>query len=81
MTSTVQYVVLDGKLVYDRSKDVRMKHLMTGAEQINATPSGAEQNPHTHDDEDPERPADAKPKKDAGEKDQSDKPDHEPKKD
>jgi imidazolonepropionase-like amidohydrolase len=30
VTAFVEYVVLDGKLVYDRSKDVRVKHLLEG---------------------------------------------------
>lgn len=36
--STVQYVVIEGNLVYDRSKDVRARHLLEGIEQNNAAP-------------------------------------------
>src|SRR5207244_4269566 len=39
VTSTVQYVVLDGNVVYDRSKDTRARHLLEGAEQNNAAPT------------------------------------------
>lgn len=80
ITSVVQYVVLDGRLVYDRSKDVRMKHLITGQEQNNTAPGGAAENAHPHDDEDGPQPAPEKAKKDKGEKDKEDKKD-EPKKD
>jgi imidazolonepropionase-like amidohydrolase len=37
--STVQYVVLDGNLVYDRSKDTRVRQLLEGVEQPNAAPA------------------------------------------
>jgi imidazolonepropionase-like amidohydrolase len=40
--SFVEYVVIGGQLVYDRSKDVRVKHLLEGLEPKNTTPSGAE---------------------------------------
>lgn len=76
ITSTVQYVVIEGNLVYDRSKDVRMRHLIEGVEQPNAAPGGAEGATKPHDDEDGEKAKDEKPKKDAGEK-----KDPEPKKD
>jgi imidazolonepropionase-like amidohydrolase len=68
ITTTVQYVVLDGNLVYDRSKDVRMKHLMEGVEQDNAAPRGVEAQAHPHDDENEVDGGDAEKKKDAGEK-------------
>lgn len=53
--SFVEYVVLDGELVYDRSKDVRVKQLMTG-EQPEGTAAETELKPaeHPHDDEIPE---------------------------
>jgi imidazolonepropionase-like amidohydrolase len=81
MTTVVQYVVLDGRVVYDRSKDVRMKHLLQGIEQNNTAPGGAVDAGHSHDDEIPAE----KPKKDRGEKDdekgKDEKHDHEPKQD
>lgn len=80
VTSVVQYVVLDGKVVYDRSKDVRMKHLMTGQEQNNAAPSGIDVGAaHVHDEHD-DKDAE-KPKKDKGEDEPKEKKDAEPKKD
>lgn len=36
VTSTVQYVVIEGNLVYDRSKDARARQLLEGIEQANA---------------------------------------------
>ena len=50
VTSTVQYVVLDGNVVYDRSKDTRARHLLEGAEQNNAAPttSGEEKDVDPH---------------------------------
>ncbi len=36
VTSTVQYVVIEGNLVYDRSKDARARQLLEGVEQPNA---------------------------------------------
>jgi imidazolonepropionase-like amidohydrolase len=82
VTTVVQYVVLDGKVVYDRSKDVRMKHLMTGAEQNNAAPTGGlDGNASAHHDEEDAKDEE-KPKKDKGETDPKDgKKDDEPKKD
>ncbi len=41
VTSTVQYVVLDGNVVYDRSKDTRARHLLEGTEQNNAAPTNS----------------------------------------
>lgn len=41
VTSTVQYVVIEGNLVYDRSKDTRTKFLREGKEQPNTAPSSA----------------------------------------
>ena len=72
VTTTVQYVVIDGRLVYDRSKDVRMRHLLEGIEQANTAPSSATAPGGAHGDDhgDPE-PKDEK-KTDAGEK--TDKP-------
>lgn len=67
VSTTVQYVVLDGNVVYDRSKDVRVKHLIEGIEQPNTAPRGVEVQADPHGGEH-EPPADEKKKKDAGEK-------------
>ena len=73
-TTTVQYVVLDGNLVYDRSKDVRVKHLIEGIEQDNSGPTGAEaQAKPPKDDDHGEGDDHVEKKKDPGEKDESDK--------
>lgn len=42
VTTTVQYVVLDGNLVYDRSKDVRVRQIIEGLEQPNASSTDAD---------------------------------------
>jgi hypothetical protein len=50
VTTTVQYVVLDGNLVYDRSKDVRVQQIIEGVEQPNAAPTSTgedEVDPHS----------------------------------
>lgn len=39
VTSTVQYVIIEGNLVYDRSKDSRARQLLEGIEQANAGPT------------------------------------------
>jgi hypothetical protein len=39
VTSTVQFVVIEGNLVYDRSKDTRARQLLEGIEQANAGPA------------------------------------------
>lgn len=87
ITSTVQYVVLGGNLVYDRSKDVRMKHLINGVEPNNTSPGGAVVDGSSHPCNDPPK-SDDKAKTDKGEKTPEEKPhdDHdghkdEPKKD
>ncbi len=43
VTTSVEYVVLDGNLVYDRSKDVRVQQVLEGLEQPNAAPAGADE--------------------------------------
>jgi len=74
VTTTVNYVVLEGRLVYDRSKDVRTKQLIEGVEQPNAAPGGADATKAKDDDDDGASDAkDEKPKKDAGEKRANDK--------
>ena len=67
-TTTVQFVVLDGNLVYDRSKDVRVKHLIEGIEQENAGPTDATTAKPEHDDDEKEGVEPEPKKKDAGEK-------------
>ena len=67
VSTTVQYVVLDGNLVYDRSQDVRVKHLIEGVEQPNTGPRGVEAQAHPHGDEE-ETKVDEEKKKDNGEK-------------
>jgi hypothetical protein len=42
VTTTVQYVVLDGNLVYDRSQDKRVQQILEGVEQANAAPTDAD---------------------------------------
>ncbi|MFT4541459.1 MAG: imidazolonepropionase-like amidohydrolase [Planctomycetota bacterium] len=60
ITSFVEYVVLEGDVVYDRSKDIRAKHLLEGVAQPNTmaedenadgTPA-AEEKDTAHDDDD-----------------------------
>lgn len=41
VTTSVQYAVLDGNVVYDRSKDVRVQQILEGVEQPNAAPADA----------------------------------------
>lgn len=68
-TTTVNYVVLDGNLVYDRSKDVRVKHILEGIEQENSGPGGADAQAKPKDDDEKESTGDkTEKKKDAGEK-------------
>ncbi len=42
VTTSVQYVILDGNLVYDRSTDVRVQQVLEGVEQANAAPANSE---------------------------------------
>ena len=51
VTSFVEYVVLDGRLVYDRSKDVRTKHLLEGVQPEN-TAAEEDDDPGGDDDDD-----------------------------
>jgi imidazolonepropionase-like amidohydrolase len=68
VSTTVQYVVLGGNLVYDRSQDVRVKHLLEGVEQPNTAPRGVEVQANPHDDEKETGADEEKKKNDAGEK-------------
>jgi imidazolonepropionase-like amidohydrolase len=43
VTTTVQYVVLDGNLVYDRTTDKRVQQLLEGVEQPNSAPVNSEE--------------------------------------
>jgi imidazolonepropionase-like amidohydrolase len=81
VTTTVNYVVLDGSLVYDRSKDVRVKHLIEGIEPANTAPSGGESAAKAHDEENEVKDVKDEKKKDAGEKKSGDKKDSDKKKD
>jgi len=71
VTSFAEYVILEGELVYDRSEDVRMKHLLEGV-QPPGTAAAAEldQEVHVHEDEVPEE-ADKEPR-DPGEEEPAD---------
>ncbi|MDP6838526.1 MAG: amidohydrolase family protein, partial [Planctomycetota bacterium] len=52
VTSFVEYVVLEGSTVYDRSKDVRMRHLLEGETPEGTAPAGSEEpKVHEHEDE------------------------------
>ncbi|HJO25875.1 MAG TPA: amidohydrolase family protein [Planctomycetota bacterium] len=62
VTSFVEYVVLEGSTVYDRSQDVRARHLMEGETPEGTAPAGAQEpKVHEHDDEvvEEEEPVDA----------------------
>src|SRR4030095_8304071 len=48
VTSVVEYVVIDGDVVYDRSKDVRVRQLVEGIEQANAAPTQSEDEVDPH---------------------------------
>ncbi|MCC7169684.1 MAG: amidohydrolase family protein [Planctomycetes bacterium] len=51
ITSTVQYVVIEGKQVYDRAKDIRVKSLVEGKIPAGTTPLGGDPDAaHVHDD-------------------------------
>ena len=68
-SSWIERVVIEGALVYDRSKDVRMQHLIEGKTPPNTAPMGAtaaDEKPH--DDDGPEDDPKAKKKDDKGEK-------------
>jgi len=74
--SRVEYVVIEGRVVYDRSKDLRMRHLIEGVEQPNAGQAGvdAAADPHGGHGDDHEEPKDKEPKKvDKGETPPKDK--------
>ena len=68
VTSFVEYVVLEGELVYDRSKDVRMTHLMTG-EQPAGTAAAGELDTEIHVHEDPIPPEEGE-QRDPGEEEE-----------
>lgn len=63
--SRVEYVVIEGRVVYDRSKDVRMRHLIEGVEQPNAGQAGVEaaSDPHGGHGDDHKDPVDDEKKK------------------
>lgn len=71
ITTWVEKVVLEGREVYDRSKDIRNRHLLEGRSPTGTTPMGApEEEPHVHGDLTPpeDHPDTRKEKKKAGDK-------------
>jgi imidazolonepropionase-like amidohydrolase len=59
ITSWIEHVVVEGELVYDRSKDVRNKHLLEGVQPPNTAPATIAQG------EDPEHAGEKKADKEA----------------
>jgi imidazolonepropionase-like amidohydrolase len=52
ITSFVEHVVIEGQAVYDRSKDIRMKHLLEGVTPPGTAAAGLEEGEvHVHEDE------------------------------
>ena len=52
VTSFVEHVILEGQAVYDRSKDIRMKHLLEGVTPPGTAAAGLEEGEvHVHEDE------------------------------
>ncbi len=75
VTSHVEHVVLEGNHIYDRSTDVRMRQLATGAQPENTAPSSAEAGkPHVH--EDPVVESDEKVDEGENEEEKGDDDDH-----
>jgi imidazolonepropionase-like amidohydrolase len=77
VTSTVQYVVIEGNLVYDRSKDARARQLLEGVEQPNAAaqvPGDEPVDPHSGKKLDAEKKGESKTDKD-GKTDKGEKKD------
>jgi len=73
--SHVEYVVIEGDLAYDRSKDSRDQHLNDGTRPANTAPSddaGEESDDESEDDEEEEEDDDKKKDKDT-DKDEEDK--------
>ncbi len=71
--SNVEQVVVEGNHVYDRSTDVRMRHLETGAQPENTSAEMETGTPHKHDE--PEEKDDKEP--DEGENEEEKDDDHE----
>ncbi len=74
VTTVVQYVVIEGNLVYDRSKDSRARQLLEGIEQANAGPAKTDEDepvdPHSgKKTEDAKKKTDPEKKNDAAKKD------------
>ncbi len=74
VTSFVEYVVLGGQLAYDRSKDVRAKHLLEGLEPKGTSPAGADAaaGAAVHDDEHEDEKEEEEDKDEEGEKEGGD---------
>lgn len=74
VTSFVEYVVIDGALVYDRSTDVRQKHLLEGERPENTAAAGSDPDividPHEGEDPEDEDPEDEDPEGDDEENDE-----------
>lgn len=76
ITSWIEKVVIEGREVYDRSKDVRAKHLLEGKSPANTQAMGGEEaGSHPHGDEHGEPEAKDEKKTDKGEKPDEKKPD------
>ena len=74
VTSTIEHVFIDGVHAYDRSKDIRVKHLLEGRTPPNTMALGdTGEGAHPHDDGTPE--PEEKKKQDKGEGDDGDKGD------
>jgi imidazolonepropionase-like amidohydrolase len=69
VTSWVERVVIEGKDVYDRSKDVRVKHLLEGTAPANTSAMDAAPGAQPHGDEHDEPEKKDEKKKDKGEGD------------
>jgi imidazolonepropionase-like amidohydrolase len=70
VTSWVERVIIDGKEAYDRSKDVRVKHLLEGKNPANTQAMGADAQAAPHDDDEHGTPEHKEEKKkDKGEGD------------
>ena len=83
VTTWVEKVVIDGREVYDRSTDIRNRHLLEGVTPAGTAPMGAEpEDPHVHGDETPPEPVvpGVKPSEKKEKKDEHGDDDHDGKK-
>jgi imidazolonepropionase-like amidohydrolase len=59
ITSFVEHAVVEGRVAYERAKDIRNKHLLEGVQPPNtAPPTSGEEVEHEHADGEPEKAAD-----------------------